>query len=118
MQQQMQQKQAELQMAQLESQIKMANAKALADEGLGIERLSRLDENKALATERMAEAKKDRELGFLHLVQAIKEIQSVDLDQIKKILELGNMLEQKELPNLPEKAQFEPEAGSSPEPIR
>lgn len=118
MQAQMQQKQAELQMAQLESQIKMANAKALADEGLGIERLSRLEENKALATERMAEARKDRELGFLHLVEAIAKIQSIDLESIKKIIELGSMLEQKELPRLPQEAQFEPESGSSPEPIR
>jgi len=116
--QQLQQQQMQLQLAQLAAETKLTNARALADEGLGIERLSRIEENKALATERLAEAQKDRELGFLHLIEAIKKIQSVDLSQVVKIIELGKILEEKELPRLPEEAQFEPESGSSPEPIR
>lgn len=102
--QQMQQRQMELQLLELEAKIKLANAQALADEGLGVERLSRVNENQALATERRAEAQKDRELGFLHLVKAIKEIQSIDLNQIEKILELGQRLQPEQEP-IEERAQ-------------
>lgn len=85
--------QQQLQMAEMQSQAEKNSAKALADRGLGIERLSRIEENKALATERKAEAQKDRELGLLHLVKALKEIQTIDLQQLEKLFALGNLID-------------------------
>lgn len=91
-QQQAAQQQQQLQMQALESEVKLSNSQAAANEGLGLERLSRIEENKALAQERKAEAEKDRELGLLHLVKALKEIDSVDLQQVEKIVGLAAMV--------------------------
>ncbi len=95
-QQEEKQKQDQIQMANLEAQTKLAEAQATADAGLGLERLSRIDENKALAEERRAEAVKDRELGTLHLVKALKEIETVDLKQVEKIIALAMMVRNEE----------------------
>jgi len=95
-QQQQQEKEAQVQMANLQAQTKLAEARATADTGLGIERLSRIDENKALADERRAEAVKDRELGILHLVKALKEIETVDLQQLEKIIALSMIVKNEE----------------------
>ena len=69
-----------------QAQIELSNARAQADQGLGIERLSRVQENQALAEERKAAAIKDEEIGLLNLVKALKEIDSVDIAQIEKLL--------------------------------
>ena len=90
------QEQQQLQMANLAAQTKLAEARATADEGLGLERLSRIEENKALAHERQAEAVKDRELGLLHLVKAMKEIESIDLEQLEKIIALSRVVKAEE----------------------
>lgn len=77
---------------ELQSRITKNEAQAVANEGLGIERLSRVQENKALAVERMAEAKKDRDIGLLNLVKAMKEIDDIDLQHIEKLLGLASIL--------------------------
>jgi hypothetical protein len=94
--QQEQQRQLELEAENMAAQAKLVNAQAAANEGLGLERLSRIEENHELAVERKAEAIKDRELGLLHLVQAMKEIESVDLEQLEKIISLSRMVRQEE----------------------
>ena len=48
--------------------------------------MTRVQENRALAIERLAESEKDRDLGLLHLVKAMKELEGMDLDQIEKML--------------------------------
>ena len=58
-----------------------------------MERASRIQENSALAVERKAEAQKDRELGALHYVKALKELQDMDLSQIEKMIALANQLQ-------------------------
>ncbi len=104
-QQEAQQKQEQVQMANLQAQTKLAEARAVADEGLGLERISRIDENKALAVEREAEAVKDRELGILHMVKALKEIESVDLQQLEKIIALSMIVKNEELKTKEQHAQ-------------
>lgn len=84
----MQQQRMNLEMAQIQSQIKLAEARAQADQGLGLERVSRVQENQALAVERRAEAEKDRELGVLHLVKAAKELEDMDINQLERIINL------------------------------
>ncbi len=94
--QQIQEQQAQVQMANVQAQTKLAEARATADEGLGLERISRIEENKALADERKAEAQKDRDLGLLHVVKALKEIDTVDLQQLEKIIALSMMMKKEE----------------------
>lgn len=98
-QQQQQQQQAEILV--LKAQIKDLEARAMANEGLGYERASRVSENQALAVERIAAAQKDREEGGLDKVRAIKEIATLDLDQLKKGLEILQMLKEKDQPTKP-----------------
>jgi hypothetical protein len=92
-QQQQQQSQAEIMV--LKAQIKDLEARAMANEGLGYERASRVSENQALAVERIAAAQKDREEGSLDRVKAIKEISTMDLEQLKKGLEILKLLTEK-----------------------
>lgn len=90
------QEQEALTLAQLQSQIDLTNARVVADKGLGIERLSRVKENQALAQERQAEAVKDRMSGVLDLVRAMKELDDMDLQQVQKILALAKIVKSQE----------------------
>jgi hypothetical protein len=94
--QQQQQLEQELQAKNMAAQEKLVNAQAAANEGLGLERLSRIEENHELAVERKAEAIKDRELGLLSLVRAMKDIESVDLEQLEKVIGLSRMVREEE----------------------
>lgn len=87
-QQQMQQVQVQAAMQEQQARTELARARAIADRGLGIERVSRVQENRALAEERRAAAVKDEQMGILNLVRALKEIDSVDLEQLEKLLTL------------------------------
>ena len=88
-QQQMQEQQAQTAMQLQQAQIDLAKARTTADEGLGIERLSRVQENQALAEERRAAAIKDQDLGLLNLVKALKELDTIDLEHIEKLVTLS-----------------------------
>lgn len=102
---QAQQQQMQIQLGLQQAQMNLANARATADEGLGLERVSRIQENQALAQERKSASIKDEELALLNFVKALKEIDSVDLEHISKLLSLSNMLKQ------PQQAQGGPELG-------
>jgi hypothetical protein len=93
-QQQMQMQQMQFQSGLQEQQARtqLAQARAVADEGLGIERASRVQENRALAIERRAAAEKDHDMAILNLVKAIKEVEDLDLGQLEKILTLSRMV--------------------------
>ncbi len=85
---QQQEQQSQMQIELLKAQIEKLQAQTVADTGLGIERASRVKENQSLAIERRAEAQKDRDLGTLHLAQALKELDSIDIDNIDKLWNL------------------------------
>lgn len=89
----MQQQQTALQLEVLQAQIQDLKSRAMANEGLGYERASRIHENKALAVERIAEAQKDRDLGTLDRIKAIKELTDIDLDQFQKALDIIKSLQ-------------------------
>ena len=93
---QMQQAQQEAQIEVLKAQIEDLKARAMANEGLGAERASRIQENRALAIERLAEAQKDRDLGNLDKIRAAKELTSIDLDQLERALNILKMMQGKE----------------------
>lgn len=87
--QQQAQQQQQTQQAQfeiLQAQIADLKAKAMANEGLGFERASRIEENRALAVERVAEAQKDRDLGTYDRIKAVKELTDMDLQQLERAL--------------------------------
>jgi len=95
-QQQIQQMAAQAEIEQIHARTNLADSRAQADRGLGIERASRVNENIALGEERRAEAQKDRFSGILDLVRALKELESIDLDNIQKLLVLAQRVQEKE----------------------
>jgi hypothetical protein len=107
----MAQQQAQVQMEQIRAQTQLAQAHSVANQGLGAERFSRIQENQALAVERRAEAEKDEQLALLNFAKAIKEIESIDIAQLEKIISLQRMLkaaeEQREQSPQPFQSSFE-----------
>ncbi len=95
--QQMQQMQMQVQLEEVKSRTDLAKARATADRGLGLERVSRVEENKALAVERRAAAIKDQESGFLDLVRAIKEIETLDIEQVNQLVTLAHAIKSHEV---------------------
>lgn len=89
-----QQQQVEIQV--LQAQIEDLKAKAMANEGLGVERASRVQENRALAVERLAEAEHDRSAGELDRAKAFKELSTIDLEHLEKALTIMKMLIEKD----------------------
>lgn len=94
--QQAQQMQLQAAMAEQQARIELAQSRAEADRGLGAERYSRIQENAALAVERRAEADKDRDIGLLNMVKAIKELEDLDIQAIEKLVTLANMIKSNE----------------------
>ena len=91
---QSQQQQQMVQLEVLKAQIEDLKSKAIANEGLGMERASRIPENRALAVERIAEAQKDRDLGTLDRIKAVKELTDIDLSQLEKSLSIIQAIQQ------------------------
>ena len=91
-QQQQQQRQLEVELAEAQARIKLSEARTVADTGLGIERVSRVQENEAFAVERRAEARKDSAMGILNIVRAAKEIDDIDLAQLEKLIAMSQVL--------------------------
>ena len=87
------QEQQKTQIEVLKAQIEDLKAKAMANEGLGYERASRVQENQALAVERIAAAQKDRDQGVLDRIKAAKELTSMDLQHLERALGIVQMLE-------------------------
>jgi hypothetical protein len=97
-QQQMQNMQLESQMAEAQARTDLAKARTIADQGLGVERLSRVEENRALADERRAQAAKDEDIGLLNLVKALKEIETIDLNHLEKLLNIASAVKSQGTP--------------------
>lgn len=94
--QQLQQAQMQAQMQEQMARAELSQARAVADRGLGLERISRVEENKALAVERRAAAEKDHDMAILNLVKALKEIDSVDIEQLNKLVTLSHFVSAKQ----------------------
>lgn len=97
------QQQEQIQQAQIQAEITERNARAelahsrsMADQGLGLERLSRIQENKALAVERQAQAVKDENAAALDMIKAMKELEGVDLAHINTLVSMLNIIKQQE----------------------
>lgn len=97
-QQQIQQAQFQSALQEQQARTQLAQARAVADEGLGLERVSRIQENRALAIERRAAAEKDHDMAILNLVKAVKEVEGMDLSHLEKIIALSRSLTPVEQP--------------------
>ena len=104
-QQQMQVQQAQMQqqMDLQSAQAELARARAAADQGLGLERISRVEENQALAVERRAQAVRDEDAGLLDKVRALKELEEMDITHLGKLIALANMLKVQDAKSVTEK---------------
>ena len=91
-----QQQQAQFSQAQAEATIEMAKARAAADQGLGVERLSRVQENAALAEERRAAALKDEDTALLNLVKALKELEGMDIAHLNQLVSIAQTIKKSE----------------------
>ena len=94
---QMQQQEAQASLQEMVARSNLANARAEADRGLGMERISRIQENQALAYERQAQAAKDDEIGLLNLIKAAKELEGIDIEHMERIM--GMLMQIKEQEN-------------------
>ena len=94
--QQIQQQQLQMQMQEAQSRIQLAQSRAISDEGLGLERVSRVDENKALGVERRAKAVADDNMALLNFVRAMKEIENIDITHLQQIVSIQQMLKAQE----------------------
>jgi len=81
------------------AKIQLAQSRAIADQGLGLERLSRIQENKAMAVERKAASVRDENIALLNLVRAIKEVDSIDLEHMAQMLEMQKIIKSQEQVN-------------------
>ncbi len=88
------QEQHQAQVELLKAQIEDLHARAVANQGLGHERASRIQENQALAVERRAAAHKDMDQGTLDRAKAIKELTSIDLDQFYRAVEILRLIQE------------------------
>lgn len=93
---QSQQMQMQLALQDQQAKIQLAQATAQAEAGLGLERISRVQENQALAVERKAKAENEKEAALLNFVKALKEIESIDLAHVEKLLALSRTLHTEE----------------------
>ncbi len=91
-QQQQMQQQAQSQMQLQQAQSELAHSRSMADRGLAVERASRVEENRALAVQKLSEANKEDELALLNKVKVLKELESMDLAHIEKLLSMANNL--------------------------
>ena len=86
--------QTQVQVEVLKAQIEDLKARAMANEGLGYERASRVTENQALAVERIAAAQRDRDLGTLDRVKAAKELTDMDLGHLERAIGILKMIQE------------------------
>lgn len=105
--QQIEQMQIQAAIKEQEARTNLAEARAVADKGLGLERVSRIEENQELAVERRAEAQKDRTQGLLNLVKTLQEIDDLDIAQIEKLINLTNLMKAGDTDNVINKPKVE-----------
>lgn len=95
-QQQQAQQQMQSEMQEQEARTALAHARAGADEGLEFERKSRVEENRALAIQKLSEANKDNEMALLNKVKILKEIEDIDFGHLERLMNLVNAMKAQE----------------------
>ena len=96
---QMQEMQAKTVTDKQQAEIKELLARSEANAGLGLERASRVTENRALAIQRLSESEKDKQLATLNLVKAMKELEDMDMGQLERLYALSQSLKEAQTPS-------------------
>ncbi len=91
--QQMQQAQSESAMQLQQAQMQLAKSQSEANEGLAVERQSRVMENFGIADQREAEARKADESAKLDRIKAYKELDSIDISHLRELIQMAHMIE-------------------------
>ncbi len=91
-QQKLQQQAAQVQIQEMQANIENIKAQSIANKGLGFERVSRVQENQALAVERRAKAHHDEDSALLDKIKALKEIQQLDINHLNQLVSIANMI--------------------------
>ena len=89
---QMEQQAAQMQIQLQQAQVELARARAGADHGLQVERESRVEENRALAIQKLSEANKNDEQALLEKIKIIKEINMMDVTEIRELMGMASEL--------------------------
>ncbi len=115
---QQQQQQMETQMQLQQAQAELAHSRSLADQGLAVERASRVEENRAMAVKQLHEANKEDELALLNKVKILKELEDMDLGHVERLIKMANSLKLAERASVqePEPLQNTTPAGEVPQP--
>jgi hypothetical protein len=95
-QQQLEQMKMELEMEEVRARIELAKARSAADYGLHAERVSRVDENKSMAVDRMHQANRADDAALLDKVKTLKLLEEMDLSHLERLLNMANTLKQSE----------------------
>lgn len=113
---QQQQAQAQSQAAMQQQQItaELAQSEAAANYGLMQERMSRIEENRAMAIDKLADSqekraamKKDEEEALLSKIKMIKELQDIDIAQLDKLVKMAHFIENQQMHGLFEEPRAE-----------
>lgn len=93
---QLQQIQAQVQMQELQARAELSKARAAADMGLYAERTSRVEENRALAVQKIHEANRNDASATLDMIKALKELETIDLTHLQTLVTIANSLKAQE----------------------
>lgn len=82
--------QLEMQQMQVDNETKLSYARS--QDGLAKERTAKIQVDKAMAMQKIHESQREDTSSMLNLVKAIKEIQSIDLEQIQQAVQIMQSL--------------------------
>lgn len=92
-QEQVQQLQTQMALQQQQVLTDAAESKALSDRSLAHEREAKIQLDQALNAERIARAEEDKTAGVLNLIKAVKELENIDISNLREKLMLLRQLE-------------------------
>jgi hypothetical protein len=90
---QLQQQQTQMAMEQQAVATRSLDAKAESDKALAIERVAKVQLEQAVNAERLQRAEEDKTASMLNLVKAMKELDTMDLDNLARKIEILKNLE-------------------------
>jgi hypothetical protein len=106
--QQQQQQMSQLQMQQLQVDNETKLSYARSQDGLAAERVAKIQTDRAVATEKIKRSKEEETAGLLNVIKAIKELQSIDLNNLQQSVAILQSL----TPQEPDQEQQQPQGAT------
>jgi len=95
-QRQMQEQQMQVEMMKIQSDAKLSDARATAEQGLFASRMSEIGHNQAMEIEQRARAVRDENAGMLDMIKSIKELDTIDLSHLSELITMQQTIKQQE----------------------